>query len=100
MRVIPGVLPILGSTEAEARARRDELATLVSDEYAREILADRIEVSLDTVDLDAPLPDAYGTTWPASAVAADNSRRWPRWRAGTTLLSDSWRPGKPRSGRA
>ena len=58
VRVIPGVLPILGSTEAAARTRRDELAALVSDEYAREILADRLEIGLDTIDLDAPLPDA------------------------------------------
>jgi len=55
VKVIPGLVPIIGSTEAAARARKDELDRLGGNAELRK-LALRVGVKVDDLELDAPLP--------------------------------------------
>lgn len=54
--VLPGISPYLGSTEAEARALRQEFDELTQPEYGLGILRKLLGVDLDGVKLDEPLP--------------------------------------------
>lgn len=54
--VLPGIVPIIGSTEAEARALADELDALRVPEYGLVQLAVVLEVEPDELALDEPLP--------------------------------------------
>lgn len=55
IKIVPGLLPVLGGTEAEARARKDELDELGGQaEIAK--LALRVGVPVSALSLDAPLP--------------------------------------------
>ncbi|MEQ7129155.1 LLM class flavin-dependent oxidoreductase [Actinopolymorpha sp. B11F2] len=56
VRVLPGVVPILGSTEAEALAREEELDRLIVPEYARAQLARTLRVAPEDLPLDRELP--------------------------------------------
>jgi FMN-dependent oxidoreductase (nitrilotriacetate monooxygenase family) len=56
IKVLPGLLPILGGTEAEARARKEELDELGGREAELKKLSLRIGVPLDALELDKPLP--------------------------------------------
>jgi FMN-dependent oxidoreductase (nitrilotriacetate monooxygenase family) len=55
VKVLPGLAPILGGTEAQARRRKDDLDRLAGNAELRK-LALRIGVRIDQLDLDAPLP--------------------------------------------
>ncbi|SIR69455.1 LLM class flavin-dependent oxidoreductase [Williamsia sterculiae] len=54
--ILPGLSTVLGSTEAEARARRDLLDDLLPDAYARARLGGQLGFSLDGLDDDQPIP--------------------------------------------
>lgn len=54
--ILPGIVPVLGSTEAEALAREEELDSLIRPEYARAQLAKTLRVSPEDLPLDRPLP--------------------------------------------
>ena len=54
--VLPGLSTVLGSTEAEAIARRELLDELLPDAYARDRLAGQLGFSLDGLDDDQPIP--------------------------------------------
>ncbi|MET0704181.1 MAG: NtaA/DmoA family FMN-dependent monooxygenase, partial [Mycobacterium sp.] len=55
--ILPGLWPVLGSTEAEARARRDELESLNTDNVDSLVsLAKQIGVPVDSLELDRQLP--------------------------------------------
>ncbi|QBR93095.1 LLM class flavin-dependent oxidoreductase [Nocardioides euryhalodurans] len=57
LRILPGLVPVLGGTEAEARElerRLDELVVL--DHPLRQLAAD-VGIPVEELDLDAPLPD-------------------------------------------
>ena len=54
--VLPGLVPILGGTEAEARAKEQQLDDLLVHDHALRQLADDIGVPAEEIDLDAPLP--------------------------------------------
>lgn len=56
--VLPGLVPILGSTEAEATALAQQLEDLRIAGYGLRQLAQILEVPEDVLDLDAPLPTA------------------------------------------
>lgn len=56
--ILPGLTTILGSTEAEARRRQDELWDLVPLEYSLARLAGTLQIAPDRLALDKPLPDA------------------------------------------
>jgi alkanesulfonate monooxygenase SsuD/methylene tetrahydromethanopterin reductase-like flavin-dependent oxidoreductase (luciferase family) len=55
--ILPGLATIIGSTEAEARRRQDELWELVPIAYSLSRLANTLQVSPDSLPLDELLPD-------------------------------------------
>ncbi|AWN35848.1 LLM class flavin-dependent oxidoreductase [Methylobacterium radiodurans] len=55
--VLPGLATVLGSTEAEARRRQDELWDLVPEPYSLARLAGTLRIDPTRLDLDKPLPD-------------------------------------------
>jgi FMN-dependent oxidoreductase (nitrilotriacetate monooxygenase family) len=55
--ILPGLATVIGSTEAEARRRQDELWDLVPIEYSLSRLAGTLQVSPDRLKLDELLPD-------------------------------------------
>jgi alkanesulfonate monooxygenase SsuD/methylene tetrahydromethanopterin reductase-like flavin-dependent oxidoreductase (luciferase family) len=56
--VLPGIVPIIGSTESEARALAQELDDLRVPEYGLRQLAWVLEVDPDDLELDSRLPDS------------------------------------------
>lgn len=56
IKILPGIVPLIGSTEAEARALERSLDDLVVIEHALNQLARDIGIAAEAIDLDAPLP--------------------------------------------
>ncbi|MEU7750210.1 LLM class flavin-dependent oxidoreductase [Micromonospora sp. NPDC049171] len=56
VKILPGIVPAVGATEAEARALEEELDRLIKPEYARAQLATTLRVSPEDLDLDKELP--------------------------------------------
>ncbi|GIG88450.1 LLM class flavin-dependent oxidoreductase [Plantactinospora endophytica] len=56
IKILPGIVPVLGATEAEAHALADELDRLIVPEYAKRQLATTLGISPDDLDLDRELP--------------------------------------------
>jgi len=54
--VLPGIVPIIGSTEAEAEAKAQELDDLRVPEYGLVRVASRLEVEPSDLPLDEPIP--------------------------------------------
>jgi len=54
--ILPGIVPVIGSTEAEARALAEELDRLIVVEHARRQLAQTLRLDEAELDLDAELP--------------------------------------------
>ena len=57
IKILPGIVPVIGSTETEARALDAELDRLIKPEYALHQLAQTLRVSPDELKLDAELPE-------------------------------------------
>ena len=57
IKVLPGIVPVIGSTEAEARRLEQELDELIHPEHARRQLAGVLRVPAASLALDAELPD-------------------------------------------
>ncbi|MFF3214890.1 LLM class flavin-dependent oxidoreductase [Streptomyces sp. NPDC002886] len=55
--VLPGIAPVIGSTEAEARALEQELTELQIPEYGLAQLSNMLNVDLTGLPLDGGLPD-------------------------------------------
>lgn len=55
--VLPGLYPVIGSTEAEARRRKREMDELLDFDQGLLKLASRLGVDSDELTLDKPLPD-------------------------------------------
>jgi FMN-dependent oxidoreductase (nitrilotriacetate monooxygenase family) len=58
IKILPGLVPVIGSTEAEARALEDQLEELIVPDHALEHLAQVLEVPPDTLAPDRALPEA------------------------------------------
>jgi FMN-dependent oxidoreductase (nitrilotriacetate monooxygenase family) len=56
IKIMPGIVPVIGSTEAEARRLDAELEELITPEYGLRQLANVLEVPAATLRLDQPLP--------------------------------------------
>lgn len=56
IKILPGIVPVIGSTEAEALALEKELDDLIVPEYAREQLAKTLRVRPEDLPLDRQLP--------------------------------------------
>ncbi len=58
LKVLPGILPIVGRTDQEARALSSQLASLLPDRLVRLLLARHAgDVDLESYPLDGPLPE-------------------------------------------
>ena len=57
MKIMPGLLPILGRTAAEAAARDRELQALVPDRLAVSYLSDVVQHDLSCYPMDGPFPE-------------------------------------------
>lgn len=55
--ILPGLATVIGSTEAEAKRRQDELWDLVPIQYSLSRLAGTLQVPPDSLELDRPLPE-------------------------------------------
>ena len=77
--VLPGISPYLGSTEAEARALRQEFDELTQPEYGLGILRKLLGVDLDGLALDDTFPDellaSAGREGSRSQLLLDTIRR-------------------------
>jgi FMN-dependent oxidoreductase (nitrilotriacetate monooxygenase family) len=56
VKILPGIVPVIGDTPAEARELDAELERLISPEYAKRQLAERFHLDPGDLDLDEPLP--------------------------------------------
>jgi alkanesulfonate monooxygenase SsuD/methylene tetrahydromethanopterin reductase-like flavin-dependent oxidoreductase (luciferase family) len=56
IKILPGIVPVIGATEADAQALDAELERLIKPEYARLQLAQTLRVAPETLALDAELP--------------------------------------------
>jgi alkanesulfonate monooxygenase SsuD/methylene tetrahydromethanopterin reductase-like flavin-dependent oxidoreductase (luciferase family) len=72
--VLPGLATVLGSTEAEARQRRELLDELLPDAYARDRLSGQLGFSLDGLADDEPIP-AHLLRDPAEAGGSQTFNR-------------------------
>lgn len=62
LKVIAGICPIIGSTEAEAQQRRRELQELIRPEIGLTRLSQLLGFDVTEMDLDGPLPDEIPET--------------------------------------
>lgn len=58
IKVLPGIVTVLGGTEAEANARAEALDDLIVLDHAHEQLARSVGLPVEQIPLDAPLPAA------------------------------------------
>ncbi|GAA4601821.1 FMN-dependent oxidoreductase (nitrilotriacetate monooxygenase family) [Actinoplanes octamycinicus] len=58
IKILPGIVPIIGSSEEAAREREAELNRLIRPEFALTQLAGLLGISPEELRLDAPLPDS------------------------------------------
>ena len=56
IKVLPGIVPIIGGTEEEAQAKERRLDDLLVHTHALQQLANDVGIPADQIDLDAPLP--------------------------------------------
>jgi FMN-dependent oxidoreductase (nitrilotriacetate monooxygenase family) len=62
MKILPGVCPIVGSTEAEAKKKLAELSELADPVYALKALSERLGHDLSSYPLDGPVPELPPST--------------------------------------
>jgi N-acetyl-S-(2-succino)cysteine monooxygenase len=66
--VLPGILPVVGSTEAEAQAKFDEQSAAVDLEATAPFLKQTIGLDISGLDFDAPIPE---TLWDSTAATTN-----------------------------
>ncbi|MET8580850.1 LLM class flavin-dependent oxidoreductase [Streptomyces collinus] len=71
LKVLPGIVPVLGSTEAEARAAERVLEDHIVHTHGVDRLENLLRLAPGTLELDAPLPDDLP---PESAIEGAKSR--------------------------
>jgi FMN-dependent oxidoreductase (nitrilotriacetate monooxygenase family) len=57
IKILPGIVPVLGSTEKEAKEREAELEEHIVHEHAQQMLARLLRVPVEQLDLDSQLPE-------------------------------------------
>ncbi|HEV7975615.1 LLM class flavin-dependent oxidoreductase [Amycolatopsis sp.] len=57
VKILPGISPIIGRTEAEARQREAELNALITPEYGVKQLSNMLDHDISLYPLDGPLPE-------------------------------------------
>ncbi|MFC9280239.1 LLM class flavin-dependent oxidoreductase [Streptomyces collinus] len=71
IKVLPGIVPVLGSTEAEARAAEQVLEDHIVHTHGVDRLENLLRLAPGTLELDAPLPDDLP---PESTIEGAKSR--------------------------
>lgn len=71
IKILPGIVPVIGSTEAEAAAKDRELDAAIVPEYAHRQLASTLRIPLEELELDRELPDDL---LPEEAIEGAKSR--------------------------
>jgi len=71
VKILPGIVPVIGSTEAEARELDAELDRLILAESGRDRLARQLGLEPAQLPLDQPLPDRLPTE---DEIEGDKSR--------------------------
>lgn len=71
LKILPGIVPIIGSTIDEARAKERALDELIVLDHPLAQLAADIGIPADRIDLDAPLPDDIR---PAEEIQGNRTR--------------------------
>lgn len=67
VKIMPGVFPVIGRTEAEAREKFEELQSLIQPQVGLQLLSTVMGVpDLSGYDIDGPLPDLPETNGPKS----------------------------------
>ncbi|MEV2223880.1 LLM class flavin-dependent oxidoreductase [Nocardia vinacea] len=61
IKILPGIVPVIGDTEEHARELDAELERLISPEYAKRQLARTWGIPVEDLDLDSELPDNLPT---------------------------------------
>jgi FMN-dependent oxidoreductase (nitrilotriacetate monooxygenase family) len=61
IKILPGIVPVIGDTEAAALELDAELDRLIQPEYAKRQLAARLRIDPDQLDLDGQLPEDIPT---------------------------------------
>ncbi|MEU6190349.1 LLM class flavin-dependent oxidoreductase [Nocardia sp. NPDC047038] len=61
IKILPGIVPVIGDTEEQARELDAELERLISPEYARRQLAAHFKLPIEQLDLDSELPEDLPT---------------------------------------
>ncbi|RSM44649.1 LLM class flavin-dependent oxidoreductase [Amycolatopsis balhimycina DSM 5908] len=62
LKILPGISPILGRTEAEAREREAELTALITPDYGLQQLSKMLDHDVTGYPLDGPLPEVGSFT--------------------------------------
>jgi FMN-dependent oxidoreductase (nitrilotriacetate monooxygenase family) len=62
VKILPGLCTIVGSTEAEAKAKLAELGALTDPTYAMKVLSERMGTDLSSYPLDEPVPELPPST--------------------------------------
>jgi len=62
VKILPGLCTIVGSTEAEAKAKLAELGALTDPAYAMKVLSERMGHDLSSYPLDGPVPELPPST--------------------------------------
>jgi FMN-dependent oxidoreductase (nitrilotriacetate monooxygenase family) len=57
IKILPGIVPVLGSTEHEAKEREAELESHIVHEHAQRMLSGLLRVPVEQLELDSQLPD-------------------------------------------
>ncbi|WP_268766320.1 LLM class flavin-dependent oxidoreductase [Mycobacterium sp. Root265] len=71
VKILPGIVPVIGSTEAEAAAKDRELDEAIVPTYAHQQLATTLRIPLEQLPLDEPLPTEL---LPEDAIEGAKSR--------------------------
>lgn len=62
LKIMPGICPIVGATEAEAKAKLARLGALVDPVYAMKVLSERMGHDLSSFPLDGAVPELPPST--------------------------------------
>lgn len=71
IKILPGIVPVIGSTEAEAAAKDRALDEAIVPEYAHRQLANTLRIPVEELDLDKQLP---ADLLPEDAIEGAKSR--------------------------
>ncbi|NGN41810.1 LLM class flavin-dependent oxidoreductase [Mesorhizobium sp. CGMCC 1.15528] len=77
IKIMPGVAPVVAASEAEARAKVDELQELIPDDVGVALLSSYLSTDLSAYPVDGPLPELPATEGMQSrqALVVEQSRR-------------------------